>query len=44
MDLTVNPLDLLPAVEQTGDEPQLLSSCCSHCFSSMMLVTNGCEW
>jgi hypothetical protein len=37
-------LDLMPAVETTGGEPQLTTSCCSNCYSSLMLVTNGCEW
>jgi hypothetical protein len=42
MELDVNPLDLMPAMETTGDEPQLISSCCSNCFSSLLLFTNGC--
>lgn len=44
MNLDAPELDLMPAVESTGEEPQLISSCCSNCYSSMMIVTNGCEW
>jgi hypothetical protein len=45
MNLEVNDLDLLQATESVeGDEPQLISSCCSNCYSSLMVVTNGCEW
>lgn len=44
MNLDVNPLDLMPAVESTGAEPQLTTACCTNCYSSLMLVTNGCDW
>jgi hypothetical protein len=44
MNLDVNPLDLIPATETTGSEPALTSSCCSNCYSSLMLLTNGCEF
>lgn len=44
MNLDAPELDLMPAVESTGEEPQLVSSCCGNCYSSLMLVTNGCEW
>ncbi len=44
MNLDAPELDLMPAVENTGEEPALISSCCSNCYSSMLLVTNGCEW
>lgn len=44
VNLDAHVLDLMPAVETTGEEPQLRSSCCSNCYSSLMLVTNGCEW
>ena len=45
MNLDVNDLDLLEAVEtMDGDQPQLTTYCCGGCFSSMQVVTNGCEW
>jgi hypothetical protein len=43
VNLDVSELDMMPAAETTGEEPQLISSCCSHCFSSLLLVTNGCD-
>jgi hypothetical protein len=43
VNLDAPEIDLMPAVETTGEEPQLISSCCSNCFSSLMLVTNGCD-
>jgi hypothetical protein len=44
MNIDVSPLDLIPADEATAGGPELISSCCSNCYSSMAAVTNGCEW
>lgn len=44
MNLDAPELDLMPAVETTGQEPALSTGCCTGCWSSMLLVTNGCEW
>ena len=44
MNLNINELDMLPAIEATGDGPELFSACCTQCWSSMAVFTNGCEW
>jgi hypothetical protein len=43
MNLNVNELDLLPAVEETGGGPELYSGCCLRCYSSINFLTNGCD-
>ena len=44
MNLDVNELDMLPAIEETNGGPSLTTACCTNCPTSQItqLLSHGC--
>lgn len=39
-----NALNLLPAIEEVGTSPQLTTSCCGSCSSSLLMASHCDDW